>query len=274
MILWRQRFNLARNSMLNKFIFLIFSQLALTGFLIRRTLHPDEYSETTFATPPPEISTVISRFVCGIFLHISQEDEIKAAFKMMKYSINHPWKFEYWFVAFLGGFCQVSILILVEVVCLVLLLVQDDVLDVLMNFISLTIITELDDYLFQTIYENPISDLIKDGEANICGVDCRLDQIIKIETTTSSEARIRMEGNRNGERNKPLNESDVKEFSNEAPPSYIYISLWSRNWLNLLCRCCYLTLRCFYVSVMFYFSPWLTLFLSYLNPYHHNAYWF
>ena len=103
----------------------------------------------------------------------------------MKYTINHPWKFEYWFLAFIANFCQVSIMFLVESVCIAVLLLQDNVFDVLMNFISLTIITELDDYLFQTLYENPISTLIKEGEATICGRVCRLDQIIKIETTTS-----------------------------------------------------------------------------------------
>ena len=66
----------------------------------------------------------------------------------MKYSINHPWKFEYWFIAFLVSFSQVIVLIMVELICLGLLLLQEDVLEVLMNFLALTIITELDDYLF------------------------------------------------------------------------------------------------------------------------------
>ena len=65
-----------------------------------------------------------------------------------------------------------------------------------MNFISLTVITCLDDYLFQTLYENPFSQLIKEGEATIAGKVCRLDQIIQIETTTSPFARFRTEGNR------------------------------------------------------------------------------
>ena len=42
-------------------------------------------------------------------------------------------------------------MIFVELVCIALLILQDNVLDVLMNFLALTILTELDDYLFQTI---------------------------------------------------------------------------------------------------------------------------
>lgn len=67
---------------------------------------------------------------------------------MMKYALNHPWKFEHWFMAFVVNFLQFGVLLSVEGVCIALLLLQENVLDVLMNFISLTIITELDDYLF------------------------------------------------------------------------------------------------------------------------------
>ena len=75
----------------------------------------------------------------------------------MKYTLNHPWKFNSWFIAFLVNFFQFIALVLVESVCIALLLLQDTVLDVLMNFLALTIITQLDDFLFQTLYENPIN---------------------------------------------------------------------------------------------------------------------
>ena len=104
---------------------------------------------------------------------------------MMKYTLNHPWKFEHWFRAFIVNFLQIVVLVLVEGVCISLLILQENVIDVIMNFISLAIISELDDYLFQTLYENPINWLIKNGEATICDTKCKLEQIIKIETTTS-----------------------------------------------------------------------------------------
>ena len=71
-------------------------------------------------------------------------------------------------------------------------------LDVMMNFISLTIIVELDDYFFKTLNENPISELIIDGETTICNQTVRLAEMIKIETTTSKEARLRIDGNKLG----------------------------------------------------------------------------
>ena len=116
----------------------------------------------------------------------------------MKYSINHPWKFESWWGAFNCGLLQFTILLLVEFVSMMVLLLQQSVLDVLMNFLALTIITEFDDYLFETLYNDPISHLIKDGVANFGGKERQLSDIVKIETTTSNCARFKIEGNRFG----------------------------------------------------------------------------
>ena len=87
---------------------------------------------------------------------------------------------------------------MVEFVSLMVLLLQQTVLDVLMNFLALTIITEFDDYLFATLFDDPVSKLIKDGEAEIGGKERKLSDIITIETTTSWYARFKVEGNKHG----------------------------------------------------------------------------
>ena len=81
---------------------------------------------------------------------------------------------------------------------MMVLLLQTNVLDVLMNFLALTIITEFDDYLFATLFDDPISKLIKDGETEICGKERKLSDLTKIETTTSWYARFKIDGNRFG----------------------------------------------------------------------------
>ena len=119
MKIWKERFNTTRNSMINKFVFLIFAQTSLVIFLYIWTLDDNRQN---FATPPPAISVVVSRFICGFFLHISQEDEVKVAFEMMKYTTNHPWKFEHWLVAFFANFMQIAILLLVEFISILILI--------------------------------------------------------------------------------------------------------------------------------------------------------
>ena len=109
-----------------------------------------------------------------------------------------------------------------------MLLLQDNILDVLMNFLALTILTELDDYLFETIKDNPISKLIADGEATICGRERKLEDIVKIETTTADQARYKVRGNRIRDRNGNPVESTHKKLDNYSPPSYIYIPVSER----------------------------------------------
>ena len=67
---------------------------------------------------------------------------------MMKYALNHWWKFDNWFNAFLISFCQFFICIFVESVNLVILLTNNTVLDIIMNFLAIVIITEFDDFVF------------------------------------------------------------------------------------------------------------------------------
>jgi hypothetical protein len=84
---------------------------------------------------------VISRWICALFLHLSLNDEVENAFRMMKYSMNHPWKFDSWYTAFRCGLYQFIIVISVEFVCMMVLIIQESVLDVIMNFLALTVLT-------------------------------------------------------------------------------------------------------------------------------------
>ena len=102
---------------------------------------------------------------------------------------------------------------LVEFVSLMVLLLQTSVLDVLMNFLALTIITEFDDYLFATLYDDPISKLIREGEINIGGKIRELSEITKIETTTSWYARFKVEGNKFGRTPNEEGEEDEQNRS-------------------------------------------------------------
>ena len=104
---------------------------------------------------------------------------------------------------------------------MMVLLLQESVLDVLMNFLALTIITEFDDYLFQTLYDDPISKLIKEGEAEFGGKERKLSDIIKIETTTSHCARFKIEGNRFGALTSGAKKSNNRLTNRDSRASYI-----------------------------------------------------
>ena len=152
---------------MSRFRFLVLCQISMAVFLYYQIFNPSIATAGSFDEPPPSIIVVLSRWICALFLHVAMKDEADLGFKIMKYSINHPWKFDNWWSAFMVGFYQFTILVMVEFVSMMVLLLQQSVLDVLMNFLALTVLTEFDDYLFLSLQSEPVSELIKEGEVTI-----------------------------------------------------------------------------------------------------------
>ena len=69
---------------------------------------------------------------------------------MMKFAVNHPWKFEDYKIAYAVGFMQMSMVVIVEFVNFVALITNNAVLDVVMNFLALVVIAEFDDYFYES----------------------------------------------------------------------------------------------------------------------------
>ena len=91
----------------------------------------------------------------------------------MKFAINHKWKFWHWLPAYLVGLTQFLIVILVEYVNLIILMTNETVLDIVMNFLALVVISEFDDFLFSTLRQDPFTELVSDREALLKYVEGR-----------------------------------------------------------------------------------------------------
>ena len=89
---WISNFTSEGSIVASKVIFLASCQLFLVFFLAYEQLHISEFFEA-YKENPSSWYLVICRFLCGCFLHITLVTEIKQAFKIMRYSLNHPWKF-------------------------------------------------------------------------------------------------------------------------------------------------------------------------------------
>jgi len=85
----------------------------------------------------------------------------------MKYVLNHPYRFVHWQLAFTTAFMQSSIVLLVEVTCMLIVLTSYDPLTTVLNFVGLTVITEFDNYSFDSIQEEPLKDLTGDELAGV-----------------------------------------------------------------------------------------------------------
>ena len=64
----------------------------------------------------------------------------------MKYANNHTWKFRSWGYAYLIGFGQLLMVVSVEFINLILLCENDTVMDIIMDFLALVIISDFDEY--------------------------------------------------------------------------------------------------------------------------------
>ena len=160
-------------------------------FLIRETLS----DQSAYAVIPADIGLVMCRFLCAIFLHITRAGELNQGLNFMKYALNHPWKFNNWFNAFFIGFLQMIVLISVEAVNLGILLSNQTIIDTIMNFLALVIISDFDDYFFFTVSNEKPSLAITHGEVEVDDIKVGLDQLTLIEVTTSDLARFKIEGN-------------------------------------------------------------------------------
>ena len=135
--------------MLNKRRFLYICQILLLSF-IWFEINSGDLGET-YDDPPKNMRIVICRFLCAIFLHITLLDPLRQAFDMMKYAINHPWKFASWHSAFRIGLLQMIVIVSTEVVNVCFMLTQNNIVDIVSYFVAILIISQFDDFLFLTV---------------------------------------------------------------------------------------------------------------------------
>ena len=69
----------------------------------------------------------------------------------MKYALNHPWKFNNWKNAFFIGFLQIFFQVSVEAVNFRILISNRTIIETIVNFLALLIISDFDDYFFFTV---------------------------------------------------------------------------------------------------------------------------
>ena len=99
---WLARLDQARSANVNRLRFLVVVQLFIVWAVGRDAFNlEDRYFEAEkffegFRTMP-SIAVVLARFMTIAFLHIKLEPKIHLGFGMMKYALNHPWKFSQWF---------------------------------------------------------------------------------------------------------------------------------------------------------------------------------
>ena len=93
----------------------------------------------------PNVSIAFTRFISGMIMHVLINNEIKNGLNMMKFAVNHPWKFKNHRVAVLVGFLQFSAMFLIALANYMVITISYAVIDVAKDFTALIILAEFDD---------------------------------------------------------------------------------------------------------------------------------
>ena len=79
-------------------------------------------------------------FVAGMLMQMQINSEIYNGMEMMKYSLNHFWKFRRPKTAFMAGLLQVTVSIFITLINYFVILQSENVLDLAKDFTALMII--------------------------------------------------------------------------------------------------------------------------------------
>ena len=121
-------------------------QISITLFIFM-----DANQSGGLMTEAPTADLGFSKFVAAMVMHIQMNNEIFNGLKMIKYSVNHPWKFKNKQIAFLAGFLQVVVMLAITLINYFVIAISGTVIDVAKDFTALLIIADFDDFFGDNI---------------------------------------------------------------------------------------------------------------------------
>lgn len=222
---------------------------------------------------------MICRFLCSIFLHITLLDVFAQDLEMMKFALNHPWKFSSWGRAFRIGMWQLAVAFFTEVVNLAFTLTLVTIVDVVSYFVAIFVVAQFAQFFFLTVNKTLMGELLKEGKVSCGGKWLTLEALTTIEATSSDQASA---------------DAKIAKIFSEAPGEtligpeskdgvtpgasyvdkerYVQTLYKHRDFWNILGRVFYQCISIFYKVFWFYFAPFAAFILSYWLPFQMGGY--
>ena len=180
-------------------------------------------------------------------MHAILIPEYRSAISLMKYSVNHWWKFRNADLAFIVGLSQFFITILIEFTNVyVVVLTSESVIDILADFVVLLAIADFDNQLLEIRPKDYIYKRLTEEEGRA---------IFTWETTTSWMAMPRTDEFRLPE------ESVLRIEEMNERPTYIGIRMSDRPCLNKILYIIFRAIRLFYNAIIHYYIPFIATFV-------------
>jgi len=129
---------------------------------------------------------------------------------------------------------------------LIVILQSDTTQDVVFNFIAVAIISDFDNFVFSSLRNEPLKELVVDGNS----------EFMKVQFTTSIDARSFKSG------------GEASEVTDEyGEPMCLKICFWrDRTCVNKFLFLVYRVMRAFFTSIYFYFYPAISIMLCFQIP--------
>ena len=112
-----------------------------------------------FVEYEPSSTEMLARVICSNMLHMSLVNEYVKGLRCMKYILNHAYRFTNWQIAYLMSFFQSLVVITTETTCMLVVLTSYDPLSTVFNFVALAVITDFDNFSFESIQSEPLKKL-------------------------------------------------------------------------------------------------------------------
>ena len=128
----------------------------------------------------------VVRILVSIVTHILLQEDMQGGLALMKYALNHPWKFVSYARAFFAGFIQVAVVIIVELTTFyILVFASDHVFDILANYAIVLVIADFSKNFASIEGGGRVKKLMEE----------KFEKIFTWEVTTSSSAIDKIKAN-------------------------------------------------------------------------------
>jgi hypothetical protein len=186
-------------------------------------------------------------------LHLYLQPRLRQGLDVMKFVSNHSYRFETPLLAFTVGVMQVVQIVFNEFVSFLVLMYSTDSLEIIRNFFGLVIIADFETYLYMSLRDEPVKELLK--------VEGFEDTCLVISRTSSSRAMAKVPENKIDEVN--MTKEEWEELDMEIPK---FIGIETRSMREKVMYFIYRVFRMLYVTVWFYFIPFVFVWGQYGIP--------
>lgn len=100
---------------------------------------------------------LITKFMAALILHVTMQPKVDEAIQRLIYLRSHPHKFQNINIVILISYMKLTVEFATELICLMLTSTYPNSIEVVMNYIALAVISELDEVYYNSI-KSPLKD--------------------------------------------------------------------------------------------------------------------